>query len=112
MDAGGIDRNHLPELYQAEWCPASRRVRQRLTELGLDYVCRQVPVERAERTALMRVTGQETVPAFVSADREVLVGEAPILTYLDQLYDEPAGAEAHRARARKARHRELEEALR
>jgi len=32
------------ELFQTEWCPASRRVRQRLTELGLDYVNRQVPV--------------------------------------------------------------------
>lgn len=26
------------ELYQTEWCPASRRVRERLTELGLDYI--------------------------------------------------------------------------
>ena len=26
----------MPELYQTEWCPASRRVRERLTELGLD----------------------------------------------------------------------------
>ncbi len=42
------------ELWQAEWCPASSRVRERLTELGVDYVVRQVPVEKAERTALMR----------------------------------------------------------
>jgi uncharacterized protein (DUF302 family) len=34
------------EPFQTEWCPASRRVRQRLTELGLDYINRQVPVER------------------------------------------------------------------
>jgi len=34
------------ELYQAEWCPSSRRVRQRLTELGLDHVSRQVPAQR------------------------------------------------------------------
>jgi hypothetical protein len=26
------------ELWQTEWCPASHRVRQRLTELGLTYV--------------------------------------------------------------------------
>ena len=24
------------ELFQTEWCPGSRRIRQRLTELGLD----------------------------------------------------------------------------
>jgi uncharacterized protein (DUF302 family) len=28
------------ELWQTEWCPASRRVRQRQTELGIDYVSR------------------------------------------------------------------------
>jgi glutaredoxin len=30
------------ELWQAEWCPYSHRVRQRLTELGLDFVAHQV----------------------------------------------------------------------
>ena len=30
------------ELYQAEWCPHSHRVRQKLTELGLDFTARQV----------------------------------------------------------------------
>jgi glutaredoxin len=42
------------ELFQTEWCPASRRVRQGLTELGIDYVSRQVPVEREARTAVDR----------------------------------------------------------
>lgn len=34
------------ELWQTEWCPASRRVRQRLTEFGIDYLDAHVPVER------------------------------------------------------------------
>ena len=34
------------ELWQTEWCPASHRVRQRLTELGLSYLARPVPVAR------------------------------------------------------------------
>jgi glutaredoxin len=25
------------QLYQTEWCPASRRVREHLTELGVDF---------------------------------------------------------------------------
>ena len=29
-------------LYQAEWCPFSSAVREILTELGLDFVARQV----------------------------------------------------------------------
>jgi hypothetical protein len=42
------------ELWQSERCPASRRIRERLTELDVEYVTRQVPVERAERTVLRR----------------------------------------------------------
>ena len=40
------------ELWQTEWCPASRRVRQRLTELGIDYLAHQVPVEKVDRVLL------------------------------------------------------------
>ena len=102
----------LPELYQTEWCPASRRVRQRLTELDVAYVAHQVPVERAERTALLARTGADSIPALVCADDAVLVGEEAILSYLDERFPEPEGAEAHRLKAIKARRRELEEAAR
>ena len=37
------------ELFQTEWCPPRGGSAQRLTELGLDYVNRQVPVDRDER---------------------------------------------------------------
>jgi len=100
------------ELYQTEWCPASRRVRQRLTELDLTYVCRQVPVEREERLELFARTGVDSIPALVSEDGEALVGEEAILWYLDERFPEPSGAEAHRLKAIKARKRELEEAAR
>ena len=102
----------LPELYQTEWCPASRRVRQRLTELGVAYVARQVPVERGERTALLARTGGDSIPALVCDDDAVLSGEEEILSYLDERFPEPEGAEAHRLKAIKARKRELEEAAR
>lgn len=97
------------ELYQTEWCPASRRVRERLTELGLDYLVRQVPVERDERTALLVATGADTIPALVLEDGSAVVGEDEILVYLDQQFDESEGAEAHRVKAAKARRRYLEE---
>ncbi|HXY79995.1 MAG TPA: glutathione S-transferase N-terminal domain-containing protein [Gaiellaceae bacterium] len=89
------------ELWQTEWCPASRRVRERLTELGVDYAIRQVPVVRKERTALLAATGSDVIPA--------LVGEDAIGAYLDDQFEEPAGAEAHRLKAAKARRRCLEE---
>ncbi|HSP74214.1 MAG TPA: glutaredoxin domain-containing protein [Gaiellaceae bacterium] len=96
------------ELWQTEWCPASRRVRQRLTELGVDYVVRQVPVEREERTALLEAVGVDTIPVLVLDDGTVVVGEDAIGARLDAVA-EPAGAEAHRAKAAKARRRYLEE---
>jgi glutathione S-transferase len=97
------------ELFQAEWCPASRRVRQRLTELGLDYINRQVPVEREARTALREVVGTDTIPALRLENGSVVVGEENILVYLDEQFLEPPEAEAHQQKAAKARRRYLEE---
>jgi glutathione S-transferase len=96
------------ELYQTEWCPASRRVREHLTELGIDYLIRQVPVERAARAALAAATGADSIPAVVD-DGVVVVGEDAIETYLEERYVEPAEAEAHRLKAAKLRRRYLEE---
>ena len=97
------------ELWQTEWCPASRRVRQRLTELGIDYLVRQVPVEKDERHALRRATGADTIPALVFDNGEIAVGEDAILRLLGDALPEPAQAEAHRQKAEKARRRYLQE---
>jgi len=97
------------ELWQTEWCPASHRVRQRLTELGLPYLVRQVPVERGDRTELISTTGHETIPVLV-ADGEVVAGEDPIVQYLNTRFVEPPDAEQHRAKAVTAKRKELEKA--
>jgi glutathione S-transferase len=97
------------ELFQTEWCPASRRVRQRLTELGLDYVNRQVPVERQARTTLREVVGADTIPALRLENGSVVVGRENILAYLDEQFLEPLEAEAQRQKAVKTRRRYLEE---
>jgi glutathione S-transferase len=99
----------MRELFQTEWCPASRRIRQRLTELGLDYVNRQVTVDRSQRSALYAATGSDTIPALVLENGSVVVGEDEILAYLDQHCRESADAGAHRLKAAKARRRYLEE---
>ena len=54
------------ELWQTEWCPASHRVREHLTELGVDYVARQVPVDTDARAALRDATGANVIPASAS----------------------------------------------
>lgn len=97
------------ELWQTEWCPASRRVRQRLTELGIDYISRQVPVDKDERVLLRERTGADTIPVLVMSGEEPLVGEASILAYLEGHEPVPAPARAHRLKAEKARRRYLEE---
>jgi glutathione S-transferase len=97
------------ELWQTEWCPASHRVRQRLTELGLAYVVRQVPVAREDRTDLVRMTGAESIPVLV-ADSEVITGEEEIVTYLNTRFAEPLEAERQRAKAALAKSKELEKA--
>jgi glutathione S-transferase len=98
------------ELWQTEWCPASHRVRQRLTELGLTYVVHQVPVASGERAELEAATGHQTIPVLVAADGQVVADEQMIMSYLEAHYDEPAGADSQRQKAAKAKRKELEQA--
>ena len=97
------------ELWQTEWCPASRRVRQRLTELGIDYISRQVPVEKDDRSLLRERTGVDSIPVLVTPAGAILVGEDAIGGYLDAHEPVPAAASAHRLKAENARRRSLEE---
>jgi glutaredoxin 3 len=97
------------ELWQTEWCPASRRVRQRLTELGIDYVVRQVPVEKDDRVVLRERTGTDSIPVLVTPTGEIVAEEDAILAHLGRHEPEPPAARAHRLRAEKARRRYLEE---
>jgi glutaredoxin len=87
------------ELYQAEWCPHSHRVRRRLTELGLDFVAHQVPVDPAERTVLERATRRRGIPTLVLDDGSIVDGDDEILATLDRRFAEPPEAARHRAKA-------------
>lgn len=105
----GVVQTVMYELWQTEWCPASRRVRQRLTELGIDYITRQVPVERGDRAALVEQTGTDAIPVLASPVGELVVGEEAILAALDAREPEPEEARAHQLKAERARRRYLEE---
>ena len=97
------------ELWQTEWCPASHRVRQRLTELGLSYIIRQVPVQREARSELRSLTGEAEIPVLLT-DGQVVRGEHAILSYLTEHFIEPPDAAEQRAKAAKAKQKELEAA--
>jgi glutaredoxin 3 len=87
------------ELYQAEWCPHSRKVRQRLTELGVDFMARQVPAEPDDREAMREATGDTSIPVLVADDGRTFAGEEEILPWLDSAYEERPDADAHRTKA-------------
>lgn len=90
----------MDELYQAEWCPYSRRVRQRLTELGVAVVAHPVPADRADREEMRRKTGTDEIPALLLEDGTAISGDADeIIAYLDARYSERADAAEHRERA-------------
>jgi glutathione S-transferase len=90
----------MNELYQAEWCPHSRRVRQRLTELGVPVVARPVPADRADREEMRRKTGTDEIPALLLEDGTAISGDADeIIAYLDARHNERADAAQHRERA-------------
>ena len=79
------------ELYQAEWCPHSSRVRQRLTELGVSFVARQVPAERADREELRRKTGSEEIPTILLEALECLAHDMAI--YAEDVAEPPLAGE-------------------
>ena len=87
------------ELYQAEWCPHSHKVRQRLTELGLDFTARQVPADPDDRERMERRVGTNEIPVLVPDDGDPVCGEDDILAYLDR-FEEREDADAHREKAR------------
>ena len=80
------------ELYQAEWCPYSSAVRERLTELGIDFVARQVPPWPEQRTALVDAVGTDSIPVL-DAGGEIFVGTREIFAFLRRFDAPPTAAE-------------------
>jgi glutathione S-transferase len=80
-------------LYQAEWCPYSSAVRQRLTELGIDFIAKQVAPRQEDRE------DEHEIPLLTTGDGERLEGTEAIFEFLESLA--PGAAEQeHRAQYR------------
>jgi glutathione S-transferase len=97
-------------LYQAEWCPYSSAVRERLTELGIDFVAKQVAPRQEDRE------GEHEIPLLTNGDGERFEGTDAIFEYLGALapgeseHEHRAQYRAHRAdRARETTARVLAE---
>jgi glutathione S-transferase len=87
------------ELYQAEWCPHSHNIRQRLTELGLDFTARQVPADPGEREDMKRRVGTDEIPVLVPDSGDPICGVDDILEHLGRFH-ECDDAERHREKAK------------
>jgi uncharacterized protein len=72
----------VPTLYQAEWCPFSSAVREALTELGIDFVARQVEPWPGEREELRRVAGTDLIPVLEAEDGRLYRGTREIFAHL------------------------------
>lgn len=71
------------ELWQAEWCRHSHKVREKLTEKQIDFVARQVPREQDDRDEMERAVGTREIPVLVTDEGRTLEGEDQILPWLD-----------------------------
>lgn len=83
-------------LYQAEWCPHSHRVRQALTERGVDFVAKQVPAEPEDREEMRRETGDDSIPLLVLEDGRPIQGAKEILRYVHEQFPKRPDAAKHR----------------
>ena len=89
------------ELYQAEWCPYSHQVRERLTELGVDFVARQVAPRPEERDAMREAVGTDSIPVLVAEDGRTMTETSEILVFLDETYAPSDWERGHQAQARR-----------
>jgi glutathione S-transferase len=76
------------ELYELPGCPYCAKVKNKLDELGLDYVSHEVPRSHSKRTEVEEVSGQTGVPVLVDPDHDVegMAESDDIVAYLDETY--------------------------
>lgn len=72
----------LPQLYQAEWCPDSKKVRTWATDNLVEYQLINVPRARESRDALFQVSGQRFIPTLVDGDTVISDNADAIIAYL------------------------------
>ncbi len=75
------------ELYQFESCPYCKKVRAKLSELNLDYICRNVSKFTKKREIITVIGDRDQVPYLVDLDKQVFMYESDaIVEYLEKTY--------------------------
>jgi glutaredoxin 2 len=83
-------------LYQAEWCPYSSRVRETLTEYGVDFVAKQVAAERRDREEMRRAIGTDAIPLLVLEDGTLIDDWQAIIEHIRTHYERRQDTDRHR----------------
>lgn len=77
--------DEMLEVYQFEGCPFCSKVRSKLTELGIDFIARQV--DKEDRSRVEEVSGQTNVPVLVDPNTDTTMPESDdIVDYLEEHY--------------------------
>jgi len=79
------------ELYQFEGCPYCKKVRKKMTELGLSFIAHNPRQNEEKMEELMELGGQDQVPFLVDraedgSIRESLYESDDIVEYLEKHY--------------------------
>ena len=75
------------ELYQKESCSHSRKVRTRLSKLGLSWVAHSAEQGTKSAEVLEKISGSQQVPFLVDAERGLMMPESDdIIEYLNEHY--------------------------
>jgi glutathione S-transferase len=76
------------ELYQFEACPFCRRVREKLSDLEIDYICRNVQYGTPKWGKFEKLNPRGQVPFLTDPERGISLDESEkILEYLERYYD-------------------------
>ena len=75
-------------LYELPGCPFCAKVKNKLSELGLEYESREVPRSHGERTEVKDVSGQTGVPVLIDEEHGVegMSESDDIVAYLEETY--------------------------
>lgn len=84
------------ELYELDGCPFCAKVKDKLTDLDLEYESHMVPSSKAERDEVAEVSGQRGVPVLVDEDHGVegMPESDDIVAYLEETYGDGASGSA------------------
>jgi glutathione S-transferase len=83
-----MEEKRMLELYQKEGCPYCQKVRAKMTDLDLDYICRNVRDDDSAKAELLaKLGGEVQVPFLVDTETGVTLYEsADIIKYLIENY--------------------------